>query len=191
MILRDEQLRTGAEVGVQLGTFSLHLLKNWSNCVEFHAIDLWAHQEHYQDPANSPQSVQEEAFQTAKKNLENFNHIIRYHRNFSHLAAKEIKNESLDFIYLDARHDYVGVAEDLQSYWPKLKPGGIMAGHDYLDLDEQRTIDPEQDWGVDARGIKRTDNKAVKSAVNEFAREKNRQVLQTIRDTWPSWYMRK
>jgi hypothetical protein len=30
------------------------------------------------------------------------------------------------------RHDYCGVKEDLENYWPKLKRGGIIAGHDYL-----------------------------------------------------------
>lgn len=50
-------------------------------------------------------------------------------------AAKEI-TETLDFVYVDARHDYCGVNEDIQAYWPKLKPGGIMAGHDYLNADE-------------------------------------------------------
>ena len=31
-----------------------------------------------------------------------------------------------------ARHDYCGVKEDLETYWPKLRRGGILAGHDYL-----------------------------------------------------------
>ena len=34
--------------------------------------------------------------------------------------------------YIDARHDYCGCSEDIQNWWPKVKPGGIMAGHDYV-----------------------------------------------------------
>ena len=33
-----------------------------------------------------------------------------------------------DFIYVDARHDFKGVWEDLVAYWPKLRAGGIFAG---------------------------------------------------------------
>ena len=33
---------------------------------------------------------------------------------------------------MDARHDFKGVAADLEAYWPKLKTGGIFAGHDYI-----------------------------------------------------------
>jgi hypothetical protein len=33
---------------------------------------------------------------------------------------------------MHCRHDYCGVMEDLVAYWPKLRSGGIIAGHDYV-----------------------------------------------------------
>ena len=33
---------------------------------------------------------------------------------------------------VDAVHDYQGALIDMCDWWPKLKPGGVMAGHDYL-----------------------------------------------------------
>jgi len=42
---------------------------------------------------------------------------------FSSEAVDLFLNESLDWIYIDARHDYTGVSEDLRLYWPKLRPG--------------------------------------------------------------------
>ena len=47
-------------------------------------------------------------------------------------AADLIDDASLDFVYIDGRHDYESVLADLESWWPKLRPGGIFAGHDYL-----------------------------------------------------------
>jgi hypothetical protein len=44
------------------------------------------------------------------------------------------------------RHDYCGVAEDLEAYWPKLRSGGIFAGHDYIDAHAQALKDTNQDW---------------------------------------------
>lgn len=34
--------------------------------------------------------------------------------------------KSLDFVYVDARHDYCAVKEDILLYWPKVRPGGIL-----------------------------------------------------------------
>lgn len=36
-----------------------------------------------------------------------------------------------DLIYLDGNHYYEAVLEDLRTFWPKLRPGGIMFGDDY------------------------------------------------------------
>ena len=46
-------------------------------------------------------------------------------------AAADIPNESLDFIYIDAGHNYDAVKEDIISWKPKLRSKGVMAGDDY------------------------------------------------------------
>jgi len=46
-------------------------------------------------------------------------------------GSKEFEDEYFDFIYLDASHDYDSVKEDLEVWYPKLKPGGTIAGHDF------------------------------------------------------------
>ena len=46
-------------------------------------------------------------------------------RELSTIAAARVAPRSLDFIYLDARHDYKGVAEDLRAWWPALRSGGV------------------------------------------------------------------
>lgn len=53
----------------------------------------------------------------------------------SEVASSEFNNDSLDFVYIDADHSYESVKKDI-SYWlPKVKEGGILAGHDYF-MDE-------------------------------------------------------
>jgi hypothetical protein len=42
-------------------------------------------------------------------------------------AAATIK-EPLDYVYMETGHDYCKTFEDLQVYWPLVKPGGILAG---------------------------------------------------------------
>jgi predicted O-methyltransferase YrrM len=45
--------------------------------------------------------------------------------------AKDFKDESIDFVFIDANHTYEYVKRDIEAYLPKMKKGSIMAGHDY------------------------------------------------------------
>jgi len=47
-------------------------------------------------------------------------------------AVKGAKDESLDAVYLDGDHYQESVEADLQAWWPKVKPGGVLIGDDYL-----------------------------------------------------------
>lgn len=67
-------------------------------------------------------------------------------------AAKKFKKNSLDFVYIDGSHAYEDVALDLVSWFPKLRPDGVFAGHDY-------------------------NLESVKKAVDEFAQAKGLTVL--------------
>lgn len=48
-------------------------------------------------------------------------------------ASKQFENESLDLVYIDAAHDFESVCADIKAWYPKVKSGGILAGHDYED----------------------------------------------------------
>ena len=110
-------------------------------------------------------------------------------RNFSTTCAPHIPNASLDFVYLDARHDYKGVTLDLEAYWPKVKDGGIFAGHDYVHPEwvKKKT---KQDWRVNYDGTTDKGGLAVIGAVNDFAAKHGRRVHVTL-DMWCSWIIRK
>ena len=45
-------------------------------------------------------------------------------------ASKLYENESLDFVFIDACHEYSCVKEDIIAWYPKIKKGGVLAGHD-------------------------------------------------------------
>jgi predicted O-methyltransferase YrrM len=45
--------------------------------------------------------------------------------------VKLVKDQSIDFIYIDGNHQYSSVKEDILAWLPKIKNGGIISGHDY------------------------------------------------------------
>ncbi len=57
--------------------------------------------------------------------------------------------------------------EDMTLWWAKLRPGGLMAGHDYISAAQSQ--EEGQDWSVCSDGT--VNNGAVKGAVNEFVIE--------------------
>ena len=49
----------------------------------------------------------------------------------SALAADYFENGSVDFVFIDAAHDYDSVMRDLRAWHPKLRHDGVIAGHDW------------------------------------------------------------
>jgi hypothetical protein len=63
-------------------------------------------------------------------NILDISKVIRPIRMSSHDAISNFKDESIDFIFIDGDHTYDFFRKDIELYWPKLKIGGIMCGHD-------------------------------------------------------------
>ena len=50
-------------------------------------------------------------------------------------AVLDFEDESLDFIFIDGLHTYDQVLIDCKNYYPKLKKGGYLIGHDYTRIE--------------------------------------------------------
>ncbi|HEX6712899.1 MAG TPA: class I SAM-dependent methyltransferase [Thermoleophilaceae bacterium] len=143
--------RTGAEIGVKAGKFSAWLLTEWKGS-RLISIDPWLEDapDAYVDTANVPQDQHERFYEETKARLAPFGKRSEIWRLTSVDAAAQVADGSLDFAYIDARHDYESVLEDLEAWFPKVRAGGIFAGHDYA-----TGHFPQGDFGV-------------KKAVDEF-----------------------
>lgn len=161
----------GVEIGVKQGEFSETILKYWRG-QHLISVDPWSEDrpEQYVDIANVPQLEHELYYQQTRERLSSFGARSTIWRMTSLEAAKAIPRHSLDFVYIDARHDYASVLEDLAAWADKVRPGGIIAGHDYID-------------GQFAAG-----DFGVKSAVDEFFAARELCVYSTLMDQpWLTW----
>lgn len=165
-------LGEGAEIGVASGEYSEHILKYWKGQKLF-SIDPWMEypREVYRDNANVSQTRQEEFYQRTVNRLKEYGNRSVMLRKTSAEAVKQFNNGTLDFVYIDARHHYEAVKEDIALWRPKVKRGGILAGHDYVD-----GMLGEGDFGV-------------KSAVDEFVKDTGYKLLVTADNYAPSWFV--
>jgi hypothetical protein len=72
-------------------------------------------------------------FGTFIDNLRPVINLINPIRTDSVSASKMYADESLDAVFIDADHKYESVVADILSWMPKVKKGGILSGHDYID----------------------------------------------------------
>lgn len=66
---------------------------------------------------------------------------VRVLREPSEEAAKTFEDGTVDMVFIDADHDYPAPLRDLEAWWPKLRKGGLMCGHDYGMKDVFRSLE--------------------------------------------------
>lgn len=111
------------EVGCYAGESSLIFGYHFNKifCVDAWSSDL------YKNKYREDMSEVEKAFDRRMDELDNFTKM----KMISTDAAKFFGEKSLDFVYIDASHNYRNVVRDIDAWLPKIKPGGFIGGHDY------------------------------------------------------------
>lgn len=119
----------GAEIGVFSGATSAKLLARED--LTLFMVDTW---EGFCIAPGIVIATHEEQRQNFRKAMESTAHALeRRHvlRAPSASAAGVIEDELLDFVFIDADHSYPAVKADIKAWMHKVKPGGLLCGHDY------------------------------------------------------------
>ncbi len=123
-----EGVTVGAEIGVGDGAYARVLL--WVNPILcLYAVDPW-------DAAGGNRRG-EASFQATQRVFAEFPQRTIVLRMTSLEALAEVPDGALDFVFIDAAHDYASVRSDLEGWTPKVRSGGIVAGHDYYTLKQR------------------------------------------------------
>jgi len=110
-IVKNNNLKLGAEIGVRTGRTTFHILDNNPMC-EMYAVDKDITQ----------------FFNESVKTK--YGHRLKTYETDSRVSPDFVADNSLDFFFIDASHTYKNVKKDLIAWIPKLKPDGWMLGHD-------------------------------------------------------------
>lgn len=156
--LRELDFNTGVEVGVAAGKYSEVICKA-NPQMHLYGVDPWQPYDGYK------KHVKNEAFD--KLYEETKARMVKYPnyeiiRDFSINTLKKFEDNTLDFIYIDANHEDPYITQDINEWSKKIRPGGIIAGHDYIRAGKARrnTEDAKEHWDV-------------KDAVNKYIKDNN------------------
>lgn len=158
---------TMAEIGVARGETSSYLLQQFPD-LKMILIDPWMVHEKASEyhksgdkEARMDAMQKEESFLTTTSNVGFAWDRVKMVRKQSLAAVHDIADGSLDVCFIDGDHTYQAVVDDLAAWWPKVKAGGYLAGHDF----------PHRRY------------KGVEQAVKEFTAADSRLILKLLPGT--------
>lgn len=133
LLIKHNLTNKGVEIGVCNGDFSKIILSSWHG--KLYMIDIWRKLDdsEYDDVSNK--NYDDGGFKNTIINTEKYVDRAFMLRMRAEDAIDLFGDESLDFVYIDANHKYEYVKRDIEQWFPKVKIGGILAGHDYIKLD--------------------------------------------------------
>lgn len=126
-LFRQLQFTTGAEIGTLKGEFSQTMFR-YIPGLHLFCVDPYESYSGYREHRSVGElsEYEIEAIERLKGQQ------VSFVKKYSVPASEMFKRNSLDFVYIDANHAFRHVVDDVDSWYKKVKHGGIIAGHDFL-----------------------------------------------------------
>ena len=132
-LINEHELKTVVEVGVRSGTLTMRVIGNCPSVERYYCVDPWkVYCESYDRPPTAAERRQEwwdglykRLCDISKKNPK----VLPV--RLSSVEAAKVMTEKIDIVYIDAVHDLINIVNDIYSWLPWIKKGGIISGHDY------------------------------------------------------------
>jgi predicted O-methyltransferase YrrM len=119
------EYKIGAEIGVAGGWHARNICRNVPG-VKLICVDPWSAFN------RSTEAATQRAYETAQNRLRKFD--VEFMRMTSMEAVQKIEDHSLDFVYIDGLHEFDPVIMDIICWTQKVRFGGIVSGHDYIEF---------------------------------------------------------
>jgi hypothetical protein len=89
--------------------------------IRFDCVDTWEGSIEHQE---LDEIKEKKLYDIFLDNIKSVMHVVNPKKMTSLDAAKSYRDESLDFVFIDASHEYQDVLDDINAWMPKLKIGG-------------------------------------------------------------------
>jgi hypothetical protein len=130
-IIEENNYQIGVEIGVAYGGHVESILTK-TKVLKIYGIDPYKNYSDYDgDTQNFEQLKLDDIYDMVTKRLSFYGNRFELIREFSHDCVSRFDDNSLDFVYIDGNHYEDYVKRDIDNWWPKIKLGGVISGHDY------------------------------------------------------------
>lgn len=127
-LFHELAFRTGVEIGVANGVYSETLMKA-NPQLKMWGVDPYEPHQGYRDYVH--ESTFNQMLSDAHERLDKFPNYT-FIRKYSMDALADFEDGTLDFVYIDGDHCFESCVADIAGWIKKIRPGGIIAGHDYV-----------------------------------------------------------
>ncbi len=129
-MVKKHGFRLGVELGLNTGRTTKELLQM---CPGLRMVGVEAFEEQPNNPG--PQQYIgwgfERKLEKCKRMAERFKGRFMILKGYTYELAPAIKDGAFDFVFMDADHSYRATWRDIVDWRPKVRPGGLLCGHDY------------------------------------------------------------
>ena len=115
-LIKEKDFKLGAELGVHEGVTHMYLLDR-NPSLTMIGVDLY-------------QGKQAKYWDAISPKLMSAGVRSRFYKENTVTAAKNVTDDEIDFVFIDADHTYKGVKADILAWMPKVRKGGYITGHD-------------------------------------------------------------
>ena len=130
--------KIGVEIGTSKGMYAKWLLHKVKD-LKLYCVDPWkVYDACVEMHEKEGQKVWDGFYEETKKRLEGMN--VEIIRKFSMDGVKDFVDNSLDFVYLDGNHTFEFVINDIAEWSKKVRPGGIISGHDFWNSIDRKKL---------------------------------------------------
>lgn len=115
------------EIGTWKGKSAIYMgekIKESGKSIKFHTIDIFSNE-------GNDHVIVGDMYAEVMANIEPVKEYVSVIKGSSHDVHEQFADESIDFLFIDGNHKYDVVKKDLTLWYPKVKIGGIISGHDY------------------------------------------------------------
>jgi len=136
--INKNQWTAGAEIGVWMGRTYQHLIEKCPSLKVMVGVDAYKPNvnptgEQYTPGENGLKWEHDVYRERMEIFIKKHPGLAKFYFTTSLVASKKLPDDSLDFVFIDAGHDYISVKEDILLWAPKVKVGGMIFGHDFCD----------------------------------------------------------
>lgn len=120
----------GVEIGTDQGLFAEVLCQD-NPKLHLYCVDPWTSSSYVKGESgvDEEQEYFDNRYLETKQRLSPYNATLI--RKTSLEALADFPDGSLDFVYIDGNHDFLNTTQDIHFWKKKIRPGGILSGHDY------------------------------------------------------------